>query len=373
MLFHVSIKLLFIIFTAPCSGLLDAEAPVEKNKGFKQLEVHDLQNKYPPDVSHGCLSRKYFEDHVLLIKHEESKFSGQEGPYDLHFVSEKRRVVESEIHSGGLVTRSHTAENMGDIPKDSGEHSSNIVPSSEAEVISHQLKSSPSRIFPVNTSPNDASVNLFSSSKPLQEQFRSNDLTNAGHKRRISGCREDSSVEKQARLNKMKSLARLAGESQGIRSDTIIQCQKNSQIKQKSIRRDVIERMLTIKFPPQTMLPSVSEVKAKFACFGPLDEYSTRFLWKSSVYQLVFLYKSDAEAAYHHAIQNTTLFSTSDVRYYLQASGSDLNESCNALGLPENPDIQPATSLSSNEYAGEQTSIIPVVTSSREESGEILC
>ena len=91
-------------------GQLDVEARVI-TKSFAQLtEVYDLQKKDKLNVSHGCLSGKHFEDHELLNKCEESKYSRQEEPYDSHIFAAKRRAVEPEIHSKGLGTRSDRTE-----------------------------------------------------------------------------------------------------------------------------------------------------------------------------------------------------------------------------------------------------------------------
>ncbi|XP_060197791.1 PWWP domain-containing protein 4-like isoform X2 [Lycium barbarum] len=74
--------------------------------------------------------------------------------------------------------------------------------------------------------------------------------------------------------------------------------------------------MLVIKFPPQTMLPTASELKAKFAYFGPFDESATRILGGSATCQIVFMYKSNAQAAHDYAVESRTLFNF-DVNYHL--------------------------------------------------------
>ncbi|TMW83486.1 hypothetical protein EJD97_001575 [Solanum chilense] len=74
--------------------------------------------------------------------------------------------------------------------------------------------------------------------------------------------------------------------------------------------------MLVIKFSPQTMLPTASELKAKFGFFGPFDESALRISWGSATCQIVFLNKCNAQAAYDYAVQSRTLFN-SDVNYHL--------------------------------------------------------
>ncbi|KAH0725702.1 hypothetical protein KY284_001567 [Solanum tuberosum] len=74
--------------------------------------------------------------------------------------------------------------------------------------------------------------------------------------------------------------------------------------------------MLVIKFSPQTMLPTASELKAKFGYFGPFDESALRISWGSATCQIVFLNKCNAQAAYDYAVQSRSLFN-SDVNYHL--------------------------------------------------------
>lgn len=76
--------------------------------------------------------------------------------------------------------------------------------------------------------------------------------------------------------------------------------------------------MLVMKFPPKTSLPSVPELKARFARFGPLDYNSIRVFWKSSTCRVVFQHKLDAQAACKYAIGNSCLFGNINVRYQLR-------------------------------------------------------
>ncbi|KAM7488178.1 hypothetical protein LguiB_025662 [Lonicera macranthoides] len=74
--------------------------------------------------------------------------------------------------------------------------------------------------------------------------------------------------------------------------------------------------MLVMKFPHGSRLPSISELKAKFARFGPLDTPSTSVYWNSTTCQVVFLQKSDAESAYNYAV-NGTIFGVPNVEFRL--------------------------------------------------------
>ncbi|XP_034686865.1 uncharacterized protein LOC117915395 isoform X2 [Vitis riparia] len=92
--------------------------------------------------------------------------------------------------------------------------------------------------------------------------------------------------------------------------------------------------MLMMKFPPKTTLPSIPELKARFARFGPLDHSATRVFWSSSMCQVVFKHKRDAQAAYSFAMRNSSLFGNMKVDYHLkviEASAPQLPESINLI------------------------------------------
>lgn len=77
--------------------------------------------------------------------------------------------------------------------------------------------------------------------------------------------------------------------------------------------------MLMMKFPPETTLLSIPELKAKFVNFGPLHPSATRVFWGSSTCQVVFKYKRDAQEAHAFATQNSSFFGSPKVNYHLRA------------------------------------------------------
>lgn len=88
------------------------------------------------------------------------------------------------------------------------------------------------------------------------------------------------------------------------------------------------ETIPSMKFSPDTALPSASELKAKFARFGPIETSGIRVSWMKSRCQVVFMNKSDAENAYDHAINSQKMFGQTKVNYRLctQVSTPDLLE-----------------------------------------------
>lgn len=79
-----------------------------------------------------------------------------------------------------------------------------------------------------------------------------------------------------------------------------------------------VPTMLVMKFPPNTSLPSVAELKARFARFGTLDYSSLRVFWKTSTCRVVFQHKPDAVSAYKYAVGNGSLFGNVNVRYFVR-------------------------------------------------------
>lgn len=197
---------------------------------------------------------------------------------------------------------------------------------------------------------------------PSQKQLRQDGPPDAGN---ISGCQENLSKKKKVRMSRIKSLARIAGnqkllELQGgeLIATSPIKVEKDGEMGTNFLGSYAEPTMLVIMFPSQTMLPSISDLKDKFACFGPIDEASLSIFWKSSTCQIVYRYKTDAEAAYHYAIQKRNLFS-SEVNYYLEApsiGATELYKLGESVNLPveeTRKEILSQTSLSSGEFFSE--------------------
>lgn len=82
---------------------------------------------------------------------------------------------------------------------------------------------------------------------------------------------------------------------------------------------------LCMKFPQGFALPSVVQLKVKFARFGPLDVSGTRIYFNSGSAQVVFKHSSDAETAYEYATENS-LFGQADVSFRLKQIFQPKNE-----------------------------------------------
>jgi len=175
--------------------------------------------------------------------------------------------------------------------------------------------------------------------KPVKHIVRPDDPTKAGRKRAPSDRQDEIAVK---RLKRIKDLKALASEksvtsqktSEARREDGI---ESMSQAPSKLVKLDSVKKvnspakaveptMLMIKFPPETTLPSIPELKARFARFGPMDQSGFRQFWNSSTCRVVFLHKADAQAAYKYSIGNQSLFGSAGVRCFLRESGDSAPE-----------------------------------------------
>ncbi|XP_019422996.1 PREDICTED: uncharacterized protein LOC109332466 isoform X2 [Lupinus angustifolius] len=175
--------------------------------------------------------------------------------------------------------------------------------------------------------------------KPVKHIVRPDDPTKAGRKRAPSDRQEEIAAK---RMKKIRDLKALAAEKAAAGQKTS-EAQRGegkesmSQAPPKLVKPDsdrkvqrpakVVElTTLVIKFPPQTSLPSLAELKARFARFGPMDQSGFRVFWKTSTCRVVFLYRADALAAYKYSVANPSLFGNTSVRYFLREFGDSAPE-----------------------------------------------
>lgn len=171
------------------------------------------------------------------------------------------------------------------------------------------------------------------SSKAAKPSFRSDDPTIAGRKRAPSDRQEEIAVKRSKKISDIKSLAAEkkatqktseAQRGEGKESVVpIVRKNKPDSVKKfEPLARAVEPTMLVMKFPPKISLPSPAELKARFARFGPMDQAGLRVFWKSSTCRVVFLHKSDAQAAFKYAVSNNSLFGNISVRCHIREVGA---------------------------------------------------
>lgn len=216
-----------------------------------------------------------------------------------------------------------------------------LSPPSENETPEVRVTKSPASIR-ISDSPDDH----VRASPPVKHIVRPDDPTKAGRKRAPSDRQEEIAAKRLKKIKNLKALAEEkaaansrasearredAKESQSQAPAKFVKPDSYSQAPSKFVKPGSAKKMnrpsktvepttLVIKFPPQTSLPSVAELKARFARFGPMDQSGFRVFWKSLTCRVVFLHKADALAAYKYSVANQSLFGSGGVRCFLRES-----------------------------------------------------
>ncbi|KAK8966125.1 hypothetical protein KSP40_PGU008194 [Platanthera guangdongensis] len=164
------------------------------------------------------------------------------------------------------------------------------------------------------------------------------EVTKTVRKRDPSDRQDELSVKKMKKMNQLKQLVSKKRDAMSQNNPNLQQQTKD----QKETAMAVVEAtrkpelppaapklpsptFLLMKFPPRSILPSATNLKARFARFGPLDPSATRVYWKSYTCKVLFKYKSDAQSAYDF-VKNNQLFGQAKVYYNLrdlEISGQD--------------------------------------------------
>lgn len=210
--------------------------------------------------------------------------------------------------------------------------------------------------------------------KPVKHIVRPDDPTKAGRKRALSDRQGEITAK---RLKKVKDIKVLAAEKK-------LASQKTSEARQaegkestvqappKVVKPELTRKVerrakavepttLVIKFPPQTSLPSVAELKARFARFGPMDQSGFRIFWKTSVCRVVFLHKADAQSAYKYAVSNPSLFGNVGVKCFLREFGDSSSEVSEAAKVRVDNGANPAVVQRQTSVSAQQPHQQPTI------------
>ncbi|XP_065854530.1 PWWP domain-containing protein 1 [Euphorbia lathyris] len=204
----------------------------------------------------------------------------------------------------------------------------NLVSSPPSENESAEIRAKPSSSVAVAENSSGETP-----SKPMKSLARPDDPTKGGRKRLPSDRQEEIAAKRVKKITQLKSLA--AEKKAGQRMETqrtemkepVPAAAPPKLFKSNSVKkvapqaRTVEPTMLIMKFPPQTSLPSIAELKAKFIRFGSIDQSAIRVFWATSTCRVVFRHKLDAQAAYRSALANNSLFNDVSVRYSLREVG----------------------------------------------------
>ncbi|XP_015061993.1 uncharacterized protein LOC107007748 [Solanum pennellii] len=221
---------------------------------------------------------------------------------------------------------------------------------------------------PISDTGPSNNVKKTSNLKPQKNPARPDDpSTKGGRKRGTSDRQEELAAKKKKKINDLRTLAAQRkpssktsevkpGESKEIPAKKLVSTPVKSS-KPDSVKRDPAEKvpdptMLIMKFPSNGALPSISELKARFARFGALDHSATRVFWKSSTCRLVYLYRNHAVQAFRFASASTNLFGNTNVRCSIRevtAEAQDTETTKNDSGGTSAPKDGSADSRSSGK------------------------
>ncbi|KAL5852442.1 hypothetical protein ACOSQ3_007560 [Xanthoceras sorbifolium] len=154
-----------------------------------------------------------------------------------------------------------------------------------AQLLEGPLSKSPTFDVDAMKSPyNWTAQDLPSSSKPPKKRLKLLDYENVGPNR-ISDCGKGASIEELKELKDLKSLAakKKAGDEKLVKSlgrnerktnvTALNKLTKYSSKKSDTPTRATKPTMILMQFPRQSAMPSVSELKARFARFGHLNSF----------------------------------------------------------------------------------------------------
>ncbi|KAJ3669657.1 hypothetical protein LUZ60_011607 [Juncus effusus] len=202
-------------------------------------------------------------------------------------------------------------------------------------------------------------------SKPSsKEGLKKADAVNpSGPKRGPSDRKDELTLKKQKKMDKIKSLARE-------KKSALNTVQKATKEEKKEIKGQKTEppapapkvpcaTALMMKFPLKTALPSIATLKAKLARFGPIDLSSTRVYWNSHMCKVTFKFKEDAKAALNH-VNTNDIFGQSKVQYYIrEVESSPGQELAPDLG-PQRPESRIKTGPSEGSIPTESRPKLPL-------------
>lgn len=212
-------------------------------------------------------------------------------------------------------------------------------------------------------------VKQTSNLKPQKNPARPDDpSTKGGRKRGTSDRQEELAAKKKKKINDLRTLAaqkKASGKTSEVKPGECkeIPAKKLVSTPVKSSKPDSVKKndpaekvpdptMLIMKFPSNGALPSISELKARFARFGALDHSATRVFWKSSTCRLVYQYRDHAVQAFRFASASTNLFGNTNVRCSIRevaAEAQDTEATKNDSGGTSAPKDRAADSRSSGK------------------------
>ncbi|KAH7654998.1 DNA (cytosine-5-)-methyltransferase protein [Dioscorea alata] len=219
-----------------------------------------------------------------------------------------------------------------------------------------------------------------SSVRQVKPSLRPDDPTKSGRKRGPSNRQEEISVKRVKKLTQVKTLAaeKKAGlvqkPSEKNRQDQeatkvfnpspvpsvsrpVSRAPLSKKEEAPEATKVVSPTYLVMKFPPNSTLPSIASMKAKFARFGTLETDSFRVYWKSLTCKVLFRHRVDAVAAYSFGRSND-MFGYK-VNYSIRDADVPVTESQDSSRRPE-PKAEGTQFGTGNGNAGSGMSLNPL-------------
>nr|XP_016435388.1 PREDICTED: uncharacterized protein LOC107761656 [Nicotiana tabacum] len=211
-------------------------------------------------------------------------------------------------------------------------------------------------------------VKQTSNLKPEKNPARPDDPTKGGRKRGPSDRQEEIAAKKKKKINDVRALAAQKkaslkasevqqGESKEIPAKKLSSTQVKVSKPDTGKKKEPDPTMLIMKFPPNGALPSIPELKAKFARFGTMDHSATRVFWKSSTCRLVYQYRDHAVGAYRFASASNNLFGNPNVRCYIREVAAEAQDA-ETTKVPKE-DVAAETSAAKDGAADSRSSTMP--------------
>ncbi|KAI3770686.1 hypothetical protein L6452_01827 [Arctium lappa] len=157
---------------------------------------------------------------------------------------------------------------------------------------------------------------------------RPDDPTKGGHKRGPSDRLEEMAAKRKKKIGEIRNLTKETKVTKKIeepsarvdgRQAAVITPRKlGAELSKKTEQRAPEPTMLLMKFPTGGSLPSVNELKARFARYGPMDHSGTRVFWNTFSCRVVYRHKIHAEAAYKFVVGSGSLFGNVGVKCCLK-------------------------------------------------------
>ncbi|XP_060219177.1 PWWP domain-containing protein 1 [Lycium barbarum] len=223
---------------------------------------------------------------------------------------------------------------------------------------------------PMSEAGPSSSVKQASNLKPQKNPPRPDDPTK-GRKRGPSDRQEEMAVKKKKKINDLRALAAQKkasgktsevqpGESKEIPAKKLASTPVKPSKPDSGKKKEPVEKvpdptMLVMKFPPNGSLPSISELKARFARFGTLDHSATRVFWKSSTCRLVYQFRDHAVRAFRFATGNPNLFGNTNVRCFIREVAAEAQDTETTTKVPRD-DASTGTSAPKDGVADSRSS-----------------